>query len=124
MSRKHRRQLLNFKVRFSTANLPGTLFLLILMMCACMFVLTKGISSLRQAYAESLPLAVPTQGTMAPAADAPQHGSSVPPTAEPASPNRSLNAHGHDPARLHQRTSREANQSSSSYILIPSAAAP
>lgn len=40
------------RLQLSTANLPGTLFIVILMICACMFLLSKGLSSLKRAYAE------------------------------------------------------------------------
>lgn len=42
------------RLQLSTANLPGTLFIVILMICACMFLLSKGLSSLKRAYAEDV----------------------------------------------------------------------
>lgn len=42
-----------FRLRLSTSNLPGTLFLLILIVCATVLMLSKGLNSLKDAYAES-----------------------------------------------------------------------
>ncbi len=42
-----------FRLRLSTSNLPGTLFLLILIVCATVLMLSKGLNSLKEAYAET-----------------------------------------------------------------------
>jgi hypothetical protein len=53
MGAQRRRPQDGFRLRLSTSNLPGTLFLLILIVCATVLMLSKGLNSLKEAYAET-----------------------------------------------------------------------
>jgi hypothetical protein len=51
MTRPHRQKTDTLPLWLSASNLPGTLFVLILLMCACLFALSKGVSFLLEASA-------------------------------------------------------------------------
>jgi len=53
MGAERRRPQDGFRLRLSTSNLPGTLFLLILIVCATVLMLSKGLNTLKEAYAET-----------------------------------------------------------------------
>ena len=126
MGAQRRRPQDGFRLRLSTSNLPGTLFLLILIVCATVLMLSKGLNSLKEAYAETngaIPNSLIVQQNSDQASQMPSSRLRAQEGAEKA-PDQSAEERTQEPAKHGIKTEitddSPSAEHSSDYVLIPS----